>query len=181
MCAAVLTANSVAVDRNWTKFPALVEIDTKADVYAIGDIHSDYARLTLALRGAGLIDSIPSGNVRWRAHQSVLVVTGDMIDKGPRALDVLRLLSELQTSANAEGGRVVVLAGFHEAEFLADPLALKRSEFTAQLAAKELTSADVAACKGEIGHFCVDSLSLHVSTIGFSRMQAIVAAETFAK
>ena len=44
------------------------------------------------------------------------VITGDVIDKGPRAIDVLRLLRSLQAPALANGGRVVVLAGNHEAE-----------------------------------------------------------------
>lgn len=155
VCAVLGCAHIAAADRDWTKFPAVVQIDTEADVYAIGDIHSDYARLTLALRGAGLIDGVPERpeEVRWSARRAVLVVTGDMIDKGPRATDVLRLLSKLQASANAEGGQVVVLAGNHEAEFLAHPLAPKGSKFAAQLSAKELTPADIAACKSEIGEF----------------------------
>jgi Calcineurin-like phosphoesterase len=141
--------------RNWTRSPAVVEIDTTADIYAIGDIHGDYERLTHALRGAGLAAGIPDRpeHVQWSAHRSVFVVTGDMIDKGPRAVDVLRLLGALQASASSDGGRVVVLAGNHEAEFLADPGAPKGKEFAAQLTADGMRPVDVAACKGDLGDF----------------------------
>ena len=151
----VSVAPSGAQSRDWARNPAVVEIDTDADVYAIGDIHGDYERLTLALHGAGLVDNIPDRPeyVRWSAHRSVFIVTGDMIDKGPRAVDVLRLLAALQTSANTQGGRVVVLAGNHEAEFLADPSALKGKEFAAQLASQRIHPVDVAACKGDLGDF----------------------------
>jgi hypothetical protein len=40
----------------------------------------------------------------WRAGHAVLVTTGDMIDKGPRALDVLRLLKRVRIEARRAGG-----------------------------------------------------------------------------
>lgn len=52
----VSVAPSGAQSRDWARNPAVVEIDTDADVYAIGDIHGDYERLTLALHGAGLVE-----------------------------------------------------------------------------------------------------------------------------
>ena len=72
--------------------------------------------------------------------------TGDMVDKGPRALDVLRLYQTLRVQARGAGGDVVVLAGNHEAEFLANPAAAKGAEFARQLNAAEIGPADVAAC-----------------------------------
>lgn len=136
-------------DRNWAKFPAVVQVKTSADIFAVGDAHSDYEHLAAVLQGAGLID----GKAEWRGGRAVLVLTGDMIDKGPRALDVLRLLSRLRDSAPAGGGRVIVLAGNHEAEFLADPAAPKGKIFAEQLKAAGIRPADVAACRGEIGQF----------------------------
>jgi len=142
-----------AVDRDWVRNPAIVQQDTGAEIFAIGDVHSDYIRLTRALNAAGLTEGIPRKpeGAQWRAGGAVLVITGDMIDKGPRAIDVLRLLRALQVSALAKGGRVIVLAGNHEAEFLADPAAPKGKEFASQLAAKGIRSSDVASCKGDIG------------------------------
>jgi hypothetical protein len=76
-----------------------------------------------------------------------------MIDKGPRAVDVLRLLKALQSEADRAGGRVVVLAGNHEAEFMAAPSASKFDEFAAQLSAAGMKREDVAHCKSDIGEF----------------------------
>ena len=76
-----------------------------------------------------------------------------MIDKGPRAIDVLSLLQSLRASALANGGRVIVLAGNHEAEFLADPVAKKGESFAAQLKMRGIRPADVASCKTGIGEF----------------------------
>jgi hypothetical protein len=142
-------------DRDWAKHPAVVQLDTSAEIFAIGDAHSDYSRLALAMRAAGLIAGVPNTpeDVQWNAGNAVLVTTGDMIDKGPRALDVLRLLRSLQASAPAKGGRVIVLAGNHEAEFLADPAAPKGHEFAAQVTANGMRPKEVASCRTDIGEF----------------------------
>ena len=161
LCGALLGAVLVcappaaAADRDWAKYPAVVQLNTEDDIYAIGDAHSDYSRLVAAMNGAGLIDGAPARpeEVAWRAGGAVLVFTGDMIDKGPRAVDVLRLLMNLQNSALRHGGRVIVLAGNHEAEFLANPAAPKSKEFQAQLESAGVRPADVAACKGDLGAF----------------------------
>jgi hypothetical protein len=78
--------------------------------------------LTL-LAGANLIAPSPASprEVRWTGGFSTLVVVGDMIDRGPDAVDVLRLLIALERRAPFEGGRVIVTMGNHEAEFLANP------------------------------------------------------------
>ena len=78
--------------------------------------------LALLVR-AGLADTKGSkpGELRWTGGNAVRVVTGDMIDKGPDAPDVINLLRALQTSAPASGGQVIVTMGNHEAEFLANP------------------------------------------------------------
>ena len=46
--------------RDWSTSPAVVEFDSKCEMYAIGDAHSDYARFARAIRAAGLIERIPS-------------------------------------------------------------------------------------------------------------------------
>jgi hypothetical protein len=143
------------VDRDWLRNPAVVQVDTSSDIFAIGDAHSDYARLAAVMHAAGLISGVPKQpeDVKWSAGSAVLVVTGDMIDKGPRAIDVLSLLHSLQASALAKGGRVIVLAGNHEAEFLADPAAPKGESFANQLKAKGIRPSEVASCKTGIGEF----------------------------
>src|SRR5215510_16409103 len=69
------------VQRDWSRFPAVVEIDTDADVYALSDAHADYDRLVNLLAAARLISGVPNdpATVDWAAGKSVLVIAGDMI------------------------------------------------------------------------------------------------------
>jgi hypothetical protein len=149
------TGLATAADRDWVKNPAVVQVDTTGDIFAIGDAHSDYTRLAAAMKAAGLIAGVPKEprDVKWSAGSAVLVITGDMIDKGPRVIDVLSLLQSLRASALANGGRVIVLAGNHEAEFLADPVAKKGEGFANQLKARGIRPSDVALCRTGIGEF----------------------------
>jgi hypothetical protein len=138
------------IERIWQRYPPVIATRSNgADIYAVGDAHSDYVRLSRALKAAGLIDD----QHHWTGGRSILVSTGDMIDKGPRALDVLNLYNELRGEAGSMGGRVIVLAGNHEAEFLANPMAKKGAEFASQLKAEGIDPAEVGRCEGAVGVF----------------------------
>jgi hypothetical protein len=141
--------------RDWSKYPAVVQIDTNQDVYAVGDSHADPDRLAAVLAKAKLIKGVPKkpADVKWAAGKSVLVVTGDMIDKWRHSLDVIALLRALQTSAAAAGGQVIITMGNHEAEFLADPHGDKTEEFGDELKEAGLKRNDVADCQGDLGQF----------------------------
>jgi hypothetical protein len=80
-------------------------------VVAIGDIHGDLDAFVGILQRARLIDPVK----RWSGGQSILVQTGDFLDRGPNARGVMDLLMSLQKDAQRRGGRVVVLMGNHEA------------------------------------------------------------------
>ncbi len=153
LCAAAASA------RDWAKYPAVAQIAHANEIFAIGDAHGDYVRLAGAMAAAGIIEGRPARpeDARWCAGHAVLVVTGDMIDKGPRAVDVLRLLMAVREDARRAGGNVVILAGNHEAEFLADTSpdspAPKGRAFAKQLKAAGMDPAQVRACGGEIGEF----------------------------
>ena len=167
----VLHAAPPAGARDWAEFPAVVQMQNADEIFAIGDAHSDFKRLVRAMAAAQIIERSVDNpeDARWRAGHAVLVTTGDMIDKGPRALDVLRLLKWLRAEARRAGGDVVILAGNHEAEFLADPGAPKGREFAAQLNAAHIKPADVGACRGEFGEFlCSLSFAARVGDWFFS-------------
>jgi hypothetical protein len=146
------------LQRDWTKYPAIVQVDTSQDVYAVGDPHADYDRFTGVLTGAGIIAGKPAqpGQVQWKLGKAVMVLTGDMIDKGPegkqQALPVIALLQALQTAAANAGGRVIVTMGNHEAEFLADPTDGKTADFQGELKGAGLNPAGVANCQ-DVGAF----------------------------
>jgi hypothetical protein len=80
-------------------------------VVAIGDIHGDLDSFVGILQRARLIDPVR----RWSGAKSILVQTGDFLDRGPTSRGVIDLLMSLQRDAQRQGGRVVVLMGNHEA------------------------------------------------------------------
>jgi hypothetical protein len=171
LVAAVSYAASPGTARDWAQYPAIVQIDRADEIFAIGDAHGDFARLARAMAGAGIIESSVDKpeDAKWSAGHAVLVTTGDMIDKGPRALDVLRLLMRMRSEAQRVGGNVVILAGNHEAEFLANPGAPKGREFAGQLTKAHVNPAEVGACKGEFGEFlCSLSFAARVGDWFFS-------------
>ncbi|MFL6247778.1 MAG: metallophosphoesterase [Thermoanaerobaculia bacterium] len=143
--------------RNWGRCPAVVTLETTERVFALGDTHGDYDRLVALLAGGKLIDGPPDAPdaVRWNGGKSILVVTGDMIDKGTQSLKVIALMRTLTTSAASQGGRVVITAGNHEAEFLADPNGSKTAEFQKELKAAGIKPREVAdgTDHGAIGKF----------------------------
>lgn len=80
-------------------------------IVAVGDLHGDYAAWIDIARDAGLVDSAN----RWIGGRTVLVQTGDITDRGPDSLKIIRHLQKLEGEAKAAGGRVIVLLGNHEA------------------------------------------------------------------
>lgn len=79
-------------------------------VVAIGDLHGDLAATRTALTLAGVIDA--SG--RWAGGKTVLVQTGDELDRGDDEQAIVDLFDRLAEEARAAGGAVYVLNGNHE-------------------------------------------------------------------
>ncbi|MDB4939418.1 MAG: putative serine/threonine phosphatase [Labilithrix sp.] len=105
---------------------AVVDVDVTTKprtIYALSDVHGGYDRFAALLAGAGVTRGIPErpDAMAWAAADAVLVVAGDLIDKGPQPIEVIDALRALEASAAAAGGRVVVLLGNHEAEFFVNP------------------------------------------------------------
>jgi hypothetical protein len=80
-------------------------------IVAIGDIHGSYDGLTSILEAAGLVDE----ELNWSGGSTVLVQTGDYLDRGVELQAVVTLLRRLQEQAPAAGGRVEIVLGNHEA------------------------------------------------------------------
>lgn len=139
--------------RDWDACPAIAEVDTRQDVFAIGDVHADYNRLLRLLLAGNLIAEKPEApkDVRWTGGEAVLVFTGDLINKWHHSVDVILLLRTLRKRAEAAGGRVVVSSGNHEAEFLADPDVKKASDFRHELDQHGIDPEDVAAGTDSLG------------------------------
>jgi hypothetical protein len=157
--------------RDWKKHPAVVEVDTKQTVFAIGDAHGDPGRMAGVLAAAKLTASAATApdKVKWTAGKAVLVIPGDMIDKGPDSMGVIALLRALQKDAARQGGQVIITMGNHEAEFLAEPDGKKTKEFQDELKKAGLDPAKVAKGGGDLGEFlCGLPIAVRVNDWFFS-------------
>jgi hypothetical protein len=140
-------------ERDFTAHPAIHIEATPADrVWVVSDIHGGYDRLIALLQGQGLIDGVKA----WTGGTAHLYVLGDMIDKYKGGLPAIRLLRDLQVSAAAAGGKVVVTMGNHEAEFFVNPLDEKAGPFVFDLVSEGLDPAKVAAAEDDIGAWLRD-------------------------
>jgi nucleotide-binding universal stress UspA family protein len=138
------------VSRDWVAHPPIAQLASAADIWALSDIHGDNAALTKLLVGANVEDAAGT----WLLGSDVLVVIGDMIDKGPDAVDVIHTLLALQASAATAGGTVVITMGNHEAEFLAAPANSKAAAsdgFDGELVAAGLSPTVTAAGGDDLG------------------------------
>jgi 3',5'-cyclic AMP phosphodiesterase CpdA len=82
-----------------------------SQVIAVGDLHGSYEKAVRLLRSADLLDK----DHHWVGGDHHLVVTGDILDRGPSDRELMDLFRRLQSESAAAGGRVHVLLGNHEA------------------------------------------------------------------
>ena len=74
-------------------------------IVAVGDLHGDYDAWITIARGAGLIDA----RNRWAGGPATLVQLGDITDRGPDSLKIIRHLQKLQKEAIGAGGQVMLV------------------------------------------------------------------------
>ncbi|KAH9454292.1 hypothetical protein Pst134EB_014386 [Puccinia striiformis f. sp. tritici] len=79
-------------------------------IVAVGDLHGDLNHATRVLRMAGLIDL----RNQWIGGRSVLVQTGDIVDRGKDTILLYKWMDTLRNEAQIAGGAVVNLLGNHE-------------------------------------------------------------------
>lgn len=94
---------------------APIAIPDEFTVFAASDLHGQLAAVDRLLARAGLTD----GSGTWTAPAgSALVVTGDLVDRGPDSVGLVRRMASLREQAPAKGGMVVLLEGNHEVQLL---------------------------------------------------------------
>ncbi len=77
---------------------------------ALGDVHGDFDALWGALTLADVID----GDGRWIGGETVVVQTGDQLDRGDNERYILDYLEWITEEAWDDGGQLLVLHGNHE-------------------------------------------------------------------
>ncbi len=85
---------------------------------AISDIHGQRDRFLQLLRAQHILDA--TGDWAWGT--GVLVITGDVLDRGPAQLEALWAIYRMAQQAASAGGRVEMLLGNHEAMVMAGDL-----------------------------------------------------------
>tara|TARA_B100000579_G_scaffold404836_1_gene389988 strand:+ start:949 stop:2130 length:1182 start_codon:yes stop_codon:yes gene_type:complete len=81
-----------------------------ARVVAIGDIHGSYKNYIQILNDSDLIDDYGS----WIGKDTHLVQVGDLPDRGPDTVKIIKHLQKLEKQAVREGGMIHLLIGNHE-------------------------------------------------------------------
>jgi len=89
---------------------SVCNIQTTERIVAVGDIHGAFDNFVAILRAAQVIDN----RNRWSGKRTVLVQTGDILDRGPDSRKAIDLIRRLERDAQRAGGRVVSLLGNHE-------------------------------------------------------------------
>ena len=79
-------------------------------IVAVSDIHGAYDALVVTLQEAGVIDD----SLAWNGAETHLVITGDLLDRGPDSRRLMDLIMRLEGEAVHTGGQVHQLLGNHE-------------------------------------------------------------------
>jgi len=94
---------SLAIADEW-HFPGVERI------VAVGDIHGAYDSMVETFQAADVIDD----KLAWNGARTHLVLTGDLLDRGPDSRKVMNLIMRLEREAVRAGGQVHQLLGNHE-------------------------------------------------------------------
>ena len=91
-----------------------LQIQTNEKIVAIGDIHGDAHALIQVLEETKLINK----KGQWTGGQTLLVLVGDILDRGQNSRMALDTIMRLEDEAKKAGGQVITLLGNHEAMVL---------------------------------------------------------------
>ena len=79
-------------------------------IVALSDIHGAYDALVATFQEAGVIDN----SLAWNGAETHVVITGDLLDRGPESRRVMDLIMRLEREAPLAGGQMHLLLGNHE-------------------------------------------------------------------
>ncbi|KAH9267797.1 hypothetical protein BASA83_009736 [Batrachochytrium salamandrivorans] len=105
-------------------------------VVAIGDLHSDFKMSVKTLQMANIIDV----NFNWIAGNTIVVQTGDVVDRGADTIKLYALLRALTDQAKEHGGRLIQLLGNHETMNMKEDLRYVSKEDTASYGGSDARS-----------------------------------------
>jgi hypothetical protein len=91
-----------------TTLPAMEEPER---IVVVGDVHGAFDEFVEMLQQADILDE----SLAWSGGETVLVQTGDFLDRGGDVREIMDLLMRLEQEAPQHGGRSITLLGNHEA------------------------------------------------------------------
>jgi hypothetical protein len=83
---------------------------TDQRVVSVGDLHGDLKQAKLVLKLARVVDD----KGEWAGGKTILVQTGDTVDRGADTIEIVEWLNGLVSQATAAGGQAIILNGNHE-------------------------------------------------------------------
>lgn len=87
-------------------------------IVCIADIHADPVAFLTSLEQAGMIACVNKQTLEWTETEKIrshtIILLGDLFDRGPDNLGVLKSISHLQ----AQGATIEIAVGNHDAEWL---------------------------------------------------------------
>lgn len=106
--------------RDWQRDPASIVIPHAPRIVAIGDIHGAFPQFAASLETAGIAKRTSSDGfgLEWTGGNAILVLTGDLTDRGLYTKQVYDAVMNLESQADAAGGHVFEMFGNHEALLL---------------------------------------------------------------
>ena len=114
---------------------------------ALSDIHGQAGLFLKLLAAQGLID----GHGDWSWGDGVLVITGDVFDRGPSQLEALWAIYRLAQQATLAGGRLELLLGNHEMMVLGGDLRYLHPRYLAVAEALDRPYDQLFAADTELG------------------------------
>lgn len=109
-----------AFDRDWQNNPAWIEITGAQRICAIGDVHGAFDEFAATLSCLKVAKRVSKDSFRfiWTGKNTIIIMVGDLTDRGKHSKQVYDAVMDLQHQAKADGGRVIVTVGNHEALLL---------------------------------------------------------------
>lgn len=149
-----LAASVFAFERDWEKFPAWLEVTGASRICVVADVHGAFDELSATLSSLKVATRTTEDSFRfeWTGGNSVLIMLGDLTDRGLHSKQVYDAIMDLQLKAPQHGGKLICLVGNHEALLLNGQV----EEW-----AKTLTSHKKQHYQNTIDSFTRDGLDFH--------------------
>lgn len=89
-------------------------------LFAVSDIHGQDENLKAVMKQGELVNKGPDNKLHWTARNTLLIVVGDAINKGPDSAGVILFLKKIMDEAPKYNSKVIYLLGNHEAGLFVD-------------------------------------------------------------